>query len=65
LRALPPGAALPLSELAQQLTPDESPASTASIDVDWLLDLARALARDGLIDLQDRGNGSALLSLPN
>ncbi|HEX2186677.1 MAG TPA: A/G-specific adenine glycosylase, partial [Chloroflexota bacterium] len=46
LRALPAGAALPLETLGRQLKPDYSPA-----DHTWLLDLAGALARDGLIEL--------------
>jgi A/G-specific adenine glycosylase len=58
LRALEPGAALTLDALGEQVKPDYGPA-----DQDWLLDLIRALTRDGLIDLTEQGSETRV-SLP-
>ena len=58
LRALSPGASLTLEALGAQIKPDDAPA-----DREWLLELVRALARDGLIDLTEQ-NGDARVSLP-
>ncbi len=58
LRALPPGGVLSLDALGQQLKTDFSPEDQA-----WLLDLASALARDGLADLAER-DGAYVLTLP-
>ena len=58
LRALEPGATLTLEALGAQVKPDDAPA-----DQGWLLDLVRALARDGLLDLSERG-GDSRVSLP-
>jgi A/G-specific adenine glycosylase len=46
LRAMPPGEALSVEALGPQIKPDFAPA-----DRPWLLDLARALAHDGLIEI--------------
>jgi hypothetical protein len=48
LAALPPGASLRLDDLGRQLFPDFSPA-----DAPLLLDVARSLVRDGLVDLAE------------
>ncbi len=58
LRALPPGASLTLEALGAQVKPDDAPA-----DREWLLELVRALARDGLIDLTEQ-KGDTRVSLP-
>lgn len=50
LRALPAGTALPLSELGQQVRPD----FTADHE-QWLLQLVRDLARDGLLVVTEQG----------
>ncbi len=59
LRALPPGASLTLEALGAQVKPDDVPA-----DREWFLDLVRALARDGLIDLTEQ-EGDTRVSLPS
>jgi A/G-specific adenine glycosylase len=64
LRALPPGTTLSLDALAQMFAPNAASTHAAG-DVGWLLDLVRALARDGLVDLQEQGAESAVLSLPD
>ncbi|MGH2371740.1 MAG: hypothetical protein ACRDI2_26505, partial [Chloroflexota bacterium] len=58
LRALPGGATLSLEALGRELKPDFSPA-----DAPWLIELAQALARDGLVELAER-DGALRLSLP-
>ena len=65
LRALAPAATMSLTELARQVAaPDAASAEAAAADLPWLLELARALARDGLVDLQEPGDGIPTLSLP-
>jgi A/G-specific adenine glycosylase len=59
LRALPPGVTVTLAELGPRVKPDFAPD-----DLAWLSDIARALARDGLIDLQDHQDGTVTLALP-
>jgi A/G-specific adenine glycosylase len=59
LRALPPGGTLGLEDLGRQVKPDFSPA-----EVPWLREIAQALAREGLADLDERPDGTASLSLP-
>jgi A/G-specific adenine glycosylase len=58
LRALPAGVTLPLEDLGPRVKPDFGPSER-----DWLLDLARALARDGLVEVVER-DGAVSLSLP-
>jgi A/G-specific adenine glycosylase len=58
LRALPPGATLSLEALGRQIKPD-----FALDDRPWLLDLATALARDGLVALSEQ-QGEVSLGLP-
>ncbi|MDQ3700349.1 MAG: A/G-specific adenine glycosylase [Chloroflexota bacterium] len=59
LRALPPGVVLSLEDLGLQIKPDFSPDDRA-----WLLDLAAALARDGLVEVAER-DGGVVLTLPS
>ncbi len=62
VRSLAPGESVPLAELSRELAPgDDGP------DVDWLADLARRLAADGLLLVEgDPSNSTAglLLRLP-
>jgi A/G-specific adenine glycosylase len=65
LRALPLAATMSLTELARQVAqPDATSADAPAADLPWLLELARALARDGLVDLQEPEDGPPTLSLP-
>jgi hypothetical protein len=48
-----------LEDLGRQLKPDFSPA-----EVPWLREIAQALAREGLAELDERPDGTASLSLP-
>jgi A/G-specific adenine glycosylase len=59
LRALPPGETLPLDSLGPQIKPDYAPA-----DREWLLELATALAHDGLVAVAEDG-GTISVSLPH
>jgi A/G-specific adenine glycosylase len=59
LRALPPGETLSLESLGPQIKPDYAPA-----DREWLLELATALARDGLVAVVEDG-GAISVSLPH
>jgi A/G-specific adenine glycosylase len=59
LSALPPGTAAALADVARGLKPDY-----ADGDLPWFLEVARSLAKDGLVRLHEAADGAHLIALP-